>query len=208
MEKDPQLPRPIDDGRVAQAVVEYTGRRTGGVTYRGPSGRQYRFSALPLGSKHYVLSEDLERFRHLVDFQVLEETLIDPEADRIRRLESDLAALRADAESREARLAETVGGVLRDHEERQRRRPTRKPGGRPRVPLPELQRLWHLRHHSLPPWSIEALATEFLKDNYATPHATISTRLSRFKKDHLELTVEDRCPWCAEGYDPDPPNLS
>ncbi len=207
MERDPQLPRPIDDGRVVQAIVEYTGRRTGAVTYRGPSGREYRFAAGPSDRMKYVLEEDLEHFRRLVDFQVLEETLIDPEADRIRGIESDLAALRADAESREARMTETEG-VLRDHEERQRRRPARKPGGRPRVPLPELQRLWHLRYHSLPPWSIEALATEFLGDNYATPHATISTRLSRFKKAHPELTVEDRCPWCAENYDPEPPNLS
>jgi hypothetical protein len=206
MERDPQLPRPIDDGRVAQAIVEYTGRRTGAVTYRGPSGRQYRFAAGPSDRMNYVLEEDLERFRRLVDFRVLEETLIDPEADRIRRLESDLAALHADAESREARLAETVGGVLRDHEERQRRRPPRKRGGRPPVPLRELQRLWHLRHHSLPLWSIEALAAEFLTPNYETPHATISTRLSRFNKDHPELTVEDRCPWCAEGYDPQAPD--
>ncbi len=202
MERNLQLPRPIDDGRVAQAIVEYTGNRTGAFTVRGPSGREYRFSALPSGNKQYVLSEDLERFRLLVDFLVLEETFIDPEVDRIRNLERDLAVLRVDAESREARLEDTVGGVLRDHEERQRQRSTRNPGGRPRIPLPELQRLWHLRHHSLPPWSIESLAIEFLGDNYATRHATISTRLSRFKKDHPELLAEDDCPWCVRGRDP------
>lgn len=202
MERNLQLPRLIDDGRIAQAIVEYTGNRTGAFTVRGPSGREYRFSALPSGNKQYVLSEDLERFRLLVDFQVLEETFIDPEADRIRKLESDLAILRADAESREARLEEAVGGVLREHEERQRRRSSRKPGGRPRIPLSELRQLWHLRHHCLPLWSIEALAIKFLGDSYATPRTTISTRLSRFKKDHPELLAEDDCPWCVRGRDP------
>ncbi len=202
MERKLQPPRPIDDGRVAQAIVAYTGNRMGAFTIRGSSGREYRFSALPSGSRQYVLSEDLERLRLLVDFQVLEETFIDPEADRIRKLESDLAGLRADAESREARLEETVGGVLRDHDELQRRRRTRKPGGRPRIPLSELRQLWHLRHHSLPPWSIEALAIKFLGDHYATPRTTISTRLSRFKKDHPELLAEDDCPWCVRGRDP------
>ncbi len=196
MERNLQLPRLLDDGRIAQAIVAYTGNRMGAFTVRGPSGREYRFSALPSGNEQYVLSEDMERFRLLVDFQVLEETFIDPEADRIRKLESDLAALRADAESRDARLEEMAGGVLRDHEELQRRRHARRSGGRPRIPLQELQRLWHLRHHILPPGSTEALAIEFLGDNYATPHATINTRLYRFKKDHPELLAEDGCPWC------------
>src|SRR3972149_8439063 len=39
------------DGRVAQAIVEYTGRRAGAVTYLGPSGRTYRFGAGPAPRK-------------------------------------------------------------------------------------------------------------------------------------------------------------
>ena len=194
MENEPTPPRPIDDGRVDQTVVEYTGGLRGAMTYRGPSGRQYRFDALPSGRRKYVLEEDLEYFRCLVHFRVLKETRIDPERQRRKKFES--------------RVITKVAELLNEYGPPRKRRGHGKRGGRPPIALEELQRLWHLRHHCLPPWSIEALATEFLGDDYATPHATISTRLSRLKKSHPDLIREDDCPWCAKGYAPDPPARS
>lgn len=194
MENEAPLPRPIDNGQVDQTVVEYIGGRLGAVTYRGPSGREYRFSALPSGRKHYVLSEDLEYFRRLVDFRVLDERRIDLEAEKLNAMKADIGD----------RLVKEVTRLLRPGGTEKRKRAPQRRGGRPPVPLQELQRLWHLRHHCLPPWSVEALATEFLPDDYATPRATISTRLARFKKSHPELTSEDDCPWCAKGYAPNP----
>ena len=77
-----QQPRLIDGGRVAQVIVEYTGLRQGRVLYRGPvSGRDYGFDASPLGRQLYVLLEDAEHFRRLIDFRVLEESKIDPMED-------------------------------------------------------------------------------------------------------------------------------
>jgi hypothetical protein len=78
--------KPIDGGQVAQAVVEYTGSRLGAVTFRGPSGREYRFSASPSESRRYVLSEDIEHFRQLRDFRVLAEGRIDPEDEKLTAL--------------------------------------------------------------------------------------------------------------------------
>jgi len=194
MENEAPLPRPIDNGQVDQTVVEYTGPRVGAVTYRGPSGREYRFSALPSDKRRYVLGQDLEYFRRFVDFRVLEETRIDPERQRRKKFES--------------RVITKVAELLNEYGPPRKRRGHGKRGGRPPIALVELQRLWHLRHHCLPPWSVEALATEFLPDDYATPRATISTRLARFKKSHPELTSEDDCPWCAKGYSPSPPTKS
>lgn len=120
MERDPHLPRPIDDGRVAQAIVEYTGRRTGAVTYRGPSGRTYRFGAEPSHRRHYVLDEDLERFQRHVEFRVLPDTRIDPEAGRREALKVEITR-------------EVLGKVtnLLSREDAEKRRPSGTRGGRP-----------------------------------------------------------------------------
>jgi hypothetical protein len=198
VEKEAPLPRPIDNGQVDQTVVEYTGGRRGGMTYRGPSGRPYRFDASPRDKRKYVLAEDLEYFRCQVDFRVLDETRIDPEAAKLKAMKADIGD----------RMVKEVTRLLAPKGTGKRKGTQRRRGGRPPVPLQELQRLWHLRHHCLPPWSIEALATGFLGDDYATPHATISTRLSRLKKSHPDLIREDDCPWCAKGYAPDPPARS
>lgn len=125
VQNEASLPRPIDNGQVDQTVVEYTGGRLGAVTYRGPSGREYRFSALPSGRKHYVLSEDLEYFRCLVDFRVLDERRIDPEADKLRVLVTDMLEQRG--------ALEPTGAVMtsdRD-EEPGPPRPSQRRGGRP-----------------------------------------------------------------------------
>ncbi|GAF76894.1 unnamed protein product, partial [marine sediment metagenome] len=68
----------------------YTGLRLGAVTYRGPSRWQYRFDASPSRRRSYVLSEDLDYFRRLRDFRVLDEGRIDPEAERARELERSI----------------------------------------------------------------------------------------------------------------------
>ena len=198
MEDEAPAPRPIDNGQVAQTVVEYTGSRLGTVAYRGLSGRSYPFDASRWNKRQYVLDKDLERFRGRLDFRVLDETRIDPEAEKLRAIEAAVGD----------RLVREVTRLLRPDGIDERKRTPRQRGGRPPVPLGELQRLWHLRHHCLPRWSIEALATKFLTEEYATPHATISTRLARFKKSHPELTSEDNCPWCTKCYAPNPPATS
>ncbi len=85
-----RLPRPIEGGRIAQAIVEYTGRRMGGFAIRGPSGKSYRFSANLRDRLQYVRDEDLERFRLLRDFRVLEEGRIDPEAEKYEALKREI----------------------------------------------------------------------------------------------------------------------
>jgi len=194
MENEAPLPRPIDNGQVDQTVVEYTGGRLGAVTYRGPSGRPYRFDAGPSNKRHYVLDEDLEYFRRLVDFRVLEETRIDPERQRRKKFES--------------RVITKVAELLNEYGPPRKRRGHGKRGGRPPVPLEELQRLWHLRHHCDPPWTIGDLATQFLDDSYFDPKSAVSARLFRFKKKRPELTGTEYCSLCAEGYHPDPPSSS
>ena len=83
-------PRPIDGGRVAQSVVEYIGPKMGAVTYRPPSGWSYSFSALASGRVQYVQAQDIDFFRLRPDFRVLDEGRIDPEAERLKRMEGDI----------------------------------------------------------------------------------------------------------------------
>jgi hypothetical protein len=90
VENETPLPRPIDNGQADQTVVEYTGDRLGAMTYQGPSGRPYRFDARPRDKRKYVLAEDLDYFRRLVDFRVLDKTRIDPEAEKLRALVTDV----------------------------------------------------------------------------------------------------------------------
>ena len=104
MENETPLPRPIDNDQVDQTVVEYTGGRLGAATYRGPSGRLYRFDAGSWNKRQYVLDQDLEYFRCQVDFRVLDERRIDPEADKLRVLVTDMLEQRGALEPTGARL--------------------------------------------------------------------------------------------------------
>ncbi|GAG45926.1 unnamed protein product, partial [marine sediment metagenome] len=127
-------PRPIDGGRVAQAMVEYTGNRMGVVTYRGRSGREYHFDASPWDKRKYVLKEDLELFQNRPDFRVLEEGWIDPEAEERQRRETEFAELRAQLEEQRSRgviAIREVARLLEAHGKRGRRLPTGKPSGHP-----------------------------------------------------------------------------
>jgi len=187
-------PTPIDGGRVAQAIVEYTGTRRGAVTYRPPSGREYRFDASPRNSRRYVLDEDIDYFGRSPHFRVLEDGRIDPEAERWQRLEAELADVRTQLEEQ--------------HEDEKERRSSqrRRPGGRPEVPIPEVERLWHLRHHCDPSWSIKELAARFIESDYFDPEGAVSARLYRFKKRYPHLTRPDRCSLCLEGCYPSSPS--
>ena len=187
-------PTPIDGGRVAQALVKYVGRRRGAVTYRGPSGRDYRFDASPTDQTKYVLDQDLDYFRRQPGFQVLDGSRSDPKAERWQRLEAKLADVRTQLEEQ--------------HEDEKERRSSqrRRPGGRPAVPIAELERLWHLRHHCNPSWSIRQLASRFIESDYFDPEGTVSARLYRFKKRYPELTRADRCSLCLEGCYPSSPS--
>ena len=123
MENEPTPPRPIDDGRVDQTVVEYTGGRRGAMTYRGPSGRQYRFDALPSGRRKYVLREDLEYFAPRPEFRILAETRNDPEAEKLKAME---AAVGDHMVKEVTRLLAPKGTAKR--KDAQRRRGGRPPG--------------------------------------------------------------------------------
>jgi hypothetical protein len=90
MEDEAPAPRPIDNGQVAQTVVEYTGSRLGTVAYRGLSGRSYPFDASRWNKRQYVLDKDLERFGGRLDFRVLDEMRIDPEEEKLRALVAEV----------------------------------------------------------------------------------------------------------------------
>jgi hypothetical protein len=187
-------PRPIDGGRVPQAIVEYTGSRRGSVTYRPASGREYAFDASPRNNRRYVLAEDIEYFRRLPHFRVLEDGRINPEAERWQRLEAELADVRTQLEEQH------------EHEKERRSSQRRRPGGRPEVPIAQVETLWHLRHHCDPSWSIKELASRFIESDYFDPEGTVSARLYRFKKRYPQLTRPDRCSLCLEGCYPSPPS--
>lgn len=185
----------IDGGRVAQVVVEYTGSRPETRHYRGrASRRQYVFNA-GRHRQNYVQLEDTDHFLRMGDFRVLEESKIDPEEDRLKAIIK-----------RELAEALASPSALPDQRQDEPARPASSRGGAPPIPLPEQQRLWHMRHHTLAPWSMDDLAREFLKAHSANPRAAIGARLRRFKESHPELLSDDVCPFCAEGYDPTPPD--
>jgi len=56
------------------ALVEYTGKSQGAMTYVGPSGQRYRFAGLPNERQKYVRKDDADYFAGMVDFRVLEFT--------------------------------------------------------------------------------------------------------------------------------------
>jgi hypothetical protein len=121
VENEAPLPRPIDNGQVDQTVVEYTGPRLGAATYRGRSGREYRFDASPRDKRKYVLAEDLDRFRLRPDFRVLEETRIDPEAEKLKAMETAVGD----------RMVKEVTRLLAPKGTAKRKDAQRRRGGRP-----------------------------------------------------------------------------
>ena len=93
--RQPSLPRPIDDGRSPQAVVEYLGRLNGAQTYIGRvSKKVYYFGADPGHKFAYVREEDLFWFKQHPEFRIVEEGRIDPQAQQ----RGDLLSLRKQVE--------------------------------------------------------------------------------------------------------------
>jgi hypothetical protein len=119
--KEEPLSRSIDNGQVDQTVVEYIGGRLGAVTYRGPSGREYRFDASPRDKRKYVLAEDLGYFRRFVDFRVLDKTRIDPEAEKLKAMEAAVGD----------RMVKEVTRLLAPKGTAKRKDAQRRHGGRP-----------------------------------------------------------------------------
>lgn len=180
-------PQPIAEGQVAQTLVEYLGARSGHFSVRGPvSGQEYRFDATR--RRRWVRDEDLARFDAHAEFDVDRGHTIDPLERRLQSLVNGRLAARSEAGTQgypDEPLPEPAKAELA------------KRGGRPPVPMQTLQQMWHLRHHALPPLSLDAIASRFLTDDwYAAPKRAASTRLSRFKRKHPELTNETRCPYC------------
>lgn len=185
-------PKPIEDGRVPQVIVRYTGERLGAVSYTGEaSGQSYPFAAGE--PDQYVHDGDVAKFRRFPEFVVLEHTRIDPAAaqleERFRRyLES--VGIRVEPAS-----PATPSSVT----------PPRRPG-RPKLDEGELQRMWHLKHHATRAWNNAQLALEFITGDCKDPVGTIEKRLERMAK-RPELIVDETCPYCRQGYDPAPPRL-
>lgn len=64
----PDAGLPPMDGAGDLAIVEYVGRNESIMTFRAPSGREYRFGALPTERLKYVHKDDVEHFVGMVDF--------------------------------------------------------------------------------------------------------------------------------------------
>ena len=175
-------PAPLEGGRIAQTLVEYLGQRSGSFTVRGHgSKRDYRFNC-NADRYRWVRHEDLPHFQSLVDFHIHEDRTIDPRAQEMQVLvQREVERQRIEAEEHVATQDQ----------------PAARRGGRPRVARQILQKMWHRRHHALPPWTPEEIA-EQLPDlaTSANPARAVSTRLTRFKRDYPELINEDRCPHC------------
>ncbi len=77
--------------------------------------------------------------------------------------------------------------------------------GRGRLPTEERRKLVHRRDHCSPPWSLAALAREFLdpKAPYENPEGAIRQRLTRFRP---EFQQSD-CPLCEAGFYPAAPEV-
>lgn len=177
--------KPIDDGHVKQVVVEYLGPKRGGFLLRGRTGGQpYPFSALATGKWRYVLFEDIPWFQQRPDYRVHDETLIDPELEERRQLGSRIAALEHDQE-RTATAPPVAKAKVNN-------------GGRPAIPLATVHRMWHLRNHYEPRWSISDLLSEFPCENCFDPKAAVSARLYRFKKEHPDLISPEDCSFCRK----------
>ena len=65
-----QVPPP--DEIDAYVVMQYVGRKSGTMGFRGPSGQTYRFGASDTEKEKYVLREDAEFFEAMVDFRILQ----------------------------------------------------------------------------------------------------------------------------------------
>jgi hypothetical protein len=94
------------------------------VGYRGASGGEDTFGGFPSQRQRHVLGQDVEHSWRPVDFRVLDEGRIDPEADRLKRVEKDIAdgVLTQIASLRDRDQTSESGGARR------------KRGGRPAVP--------------------------------------------------------------------------
>jgi GT2 family glycosyltransferase len=64
--------QPAPQESEAYIVVEYIGRKTGAMTFRGPSGQSYRFAAADTERQKYVRRDDAEFFEAKVDFRISE----------------------------------------------------------------------------------------------------------------------------------------
>jgi hypothetical protein len=175
---------PIDDGAVAQAIVRYTGGRQGRVSYRGPAtGNRYRFDSID--PCRWVHDADLDHFRRLQDFAVLEETRLRPSDAEIRRLIDKRVRVE---------LAMLTPLVSKPH------KALSKPG-RPRIPDEDLLLLHHLNKHTTRKWTLAHLAFQFAP-NAENPVATIKQRLHRARQRGI---LDQVCASCAQGHDPPPP---
>lgn len=200
------LPRPIEDGTVAQSIVRYCGLRLGNVSYRGLSSRrEYRFGASPGNDMHYVLDEDLSRFRLLQDFEVLEEGRIDPAADAHRREEERIAAL----EARLHQLADQPDGS--DSRSTSSSAPSSQRRGRPPVQTEENDLGWHLKHHTGGDWTasqiakyLSARAKSRSKDAVEVTEDAVFGRLKRWKQ---RAKVSAECDLCRREFFPRPPEI-
>lgn len=186
-----ETPRPIDGGAVAQVLVEFLGPQTSGVMYRGPSSRrEYRFACSPGQCLQYVLVEDEAQFARLPQFLVHTGERIDPERDRDRKRDDELAALRA------------VVQQLQENPRTPVRRRTGRPVGRPPVPDERSARAWHLHAHC--DWPYRAVAAELDIDG-VNPEKTVVMQVSRWKQRQPGPLSEAECKSCAMGDSPPRP---
>ena len=183
---------PIEDGKVAQILVEYIGGKVGTVTYRRPSGRAYRFAAGGPDQCGYVLSEDEGLFRSLPEFRICEDERIDPEGDKGRFMKAEMLAMKA-------QLAEVQA---RQSDQRRRSPGPAKVPGRKRIPEADNALAWHLKQHC--EWSLPKVAERFGMVGSA-PAAAMRQRIKRWLKEKEPQPTQTTCRLCKDGDLPPPP---
>lgn len=199
-------PIPIDNGQVRQVIVQYMGPRCGGVSYRGPSGRSYRFDATPNGMHRYVLGEDAERFGLHSHFEVLEDTWIDPEQDAQANRDAEVRELRAMIGAASSLPQPVLEASSVDVQSAPEAAPpsTKRRIGRPPIPDREKRLYWHLMHHCPRLWTRQELADRFGPEESKNPVGAMKARVRRIPD---EIRGAEHCEFCDSNYCPDPPSL-
>lgn len=196
----------VDHGRVRQVIVQCTGPRRGAAGYRGPSGRKYWFDATPNSTHCYVLGEDADRFSQLADFEVLEDTWIDPERDQLADQAAGLQELRAMFEASMTSPSPLVEDAATEVESTPDPVPptSSRQAGRPPTSDRERRWYWHLLDHCPKLWTTAQLARQFGPGRGKNPLAATRKRVQRIPD---EIRQAESCEFCDSDCYPDPPDV-
>ncbi len=196
-----EFPEPIADGTVAQVLVRYTGPKEGAVLWRGPKSKsEYSFSKGSPDDLRWVLVDDLDLFLSRPNqFEILEQTRIDPEELARRAQERAVSELRAQV-TEMARVIERAVLISSPAPRSVAKGRT----GRPRRGEQD-QLVYHLHRHCPDGWTLSELAAKFLDESYTAPATTMGKRLLAFERRYPDLAARDGCRYCQEASCPPRP---